>query len=524
MSTIKTSARFKLRSIFLILATAILIIPIGAILSFRLFENELVIKTERSLISQAAILAAITRQELQPTNQNLGILLKHVPATDEYYTPIDTQIDLSKNKILPPRPNGNPSKRKADPAFELAQNKLSTIAEETKRVTLSSIRIVDFQGIVIAGTNEIGLDLSGIEEVDSALKGHYTSVIRQRISDSPKPALESMSRGSNIRVFIAYPIIDNNRLLGAIYLSRTPKSILKQLYSQKEKLIAIGLLLLCLTLLISWLISFTISTPIHTLIRHVKSVVTGENQSLPKLKHPGTVEVDLLAQHFATMTEALRLRSDYIKQFAIHISHEFKTPLTAIQGATELLQEHIDSMSKEQRSRFLHNIEEDSERLQRLVARLLDLAKADSVIFTQQDCNPEPIIQRLVSRYQSLGLNIHTENQFHGNLSIAEDLFESILINLLDNSRQHQATTVAITLYSEKNMAAISLSDNGQGVSENNRDKIFTPFFTTKRDHGGTGLGLEIVRSLLETHHGNITLANADNGACFVIRLPISIE
>ena len=76
-----------------------------------------------------------------------------------------------------------------------------------------------------------------------------------------------------------------------------------------------------------------------------------------------------MSQSFSEMARSLEHRSEYIRNFAAHVSHEFKTPLTAIQGAIELLEEHSHDMPAEQRARFLHNISLDAERLKRLVDR-----------------------------------------------------------------------------------------------------------------------------------------------------------
>jgi signal transduction histidine kinase len=90
---------------------------------------------------------------------------------------------------------------------------------------------------------------------------------------------------------------------------------------------------------------------------------------------------------------------------------------------------------------------------------------------------------------------------------------------LLDNSLQHGANQVQVHTQLLAKSLKLSLQDNGDGVSAANRDKIFTPFFTTKRNQGGTGLGLEIVVSLLRAYGGQIYLGDAPAGAEFVIEL-----
>jgi hypothetical protein len=110
---------------------------------------------------------------------------------------------------------------------------MQPIMRDTQHIMLSGIRLLDYQGIVVAGREEMGLSFAQVPEVRQALQGHYASVIRQRISDEPPPPLYSISRGSNIRVFVALPIIETvpvaamqpwrrEYLQGVVYLSRTP--------------------------------------------------------------------------------------------------------------------------------------------------------------------------------------------------------------------------------------------------------------------------------------------------------------
>src|SRR5439155_39005 len=102
----------------------------------------------------------------------------------------------------------------------------------------------------------------------------------------------------------------------------------------------------------------------------------GEQGAVAPLARPITREVARLSEAVATMARTLEERADYIRTFASQVSHEFKAPLTAIQGAVELLRDHAATMSAEERDRFLENLAADAQRLERLVRRLLELARA----------------------------------------------------------------------------------------------------------------------------------------------------
>ena len=373
----------------------------------------------------------------------------------------------------------------------------------------------------MAGRTELGLSFAHVPEVMNALAvGRYKSVIRQRISDEPPPSITSISRGTGIRIFTVYPIISGDRLWGAVYLSRTPKSILKHMYAERNKVILAGLSILTLTLFIALITSWTIARPIYRLIERTRKISQGDRQALADLEFPGTKEMALLTSSFSDTARSLQERSSYIRTFATHVSHELKTPLTSIRGAAELLEEHFDEMSEEERRRFLGNILDDSDRLKHLVSRLLELAQADSFTPTAKRSDLLATLADLQKRFQSEGFSIHIPHTSPQILNMSREIVEMILANMIDNARKHGARKVSFNIAREEEMLVLTIKDNGSGISSANAKKIFDPFFTTRRDLGGTGIGLGIVKSLLENHQGSIRLTSSKKGACFILHMP----
>ncbi|WP_298608144.1 HAMP domain-containing sensor histidine kinase [uncultured Thiothrix sp.] len=531
--------RFSLRSILLIMMLTLLLLPLATLYFFRIYENELVRQTELELIAQGATLAASYRQIMRLTNPksvDYGYVLGYSPlipgqrrsymrdeTLDPYYTPITPELDLVK-PVYAPRPEAIVTPQVADDYARKAGALLTPVIMNTQQVMLAGVRILDMRGIVVAGKEEMGMSLAHVPEVSQALKGYYSSMIRQRISDEPPPPLYSLSRGTHIRVFAAFPIIEGNRLQGVVYLSRTPKNILKHLYLVQDKLyLAAGILLSVAVLLVLFL-SSTLSRPIRDLIRQTQQVAEGELPYVQPLKSPVTYELAQLSESFARMSQALAERSDYIRRFASHVSHEFKTPLTSMQGALELLNEHIDSMPPERRQRFLDNLLSDTQRLKNLVNRLLELARADALEPSKQSSQLPELIRSMQNRYHERGLDIEAEALPNVPLAIAPDALEAVLGNLFDNSLHHGASAVRLKAHSGANNTSLILAvhDNGQGISAANRERIFTPFFTTRRNEGGTGLGLEIVASLLKAYNASIHLGTADTGAEFILEFALA--
>ena len=519
---------FRLRNILLVVMFAVLGLPLIGVYFFRIYENGLVQQTETELIAQATVIAATFRQyshELAPKGYGYILMarspiepVKKLSSSRETvvangrYTPIPATLDLI-NDIAPPRPVALAASKVPDTTARNIAEKILPIMQDTQQVMLSGMRLLDMDGTVIVGREEIGWSLAHIPEVKRALNGQYASVIRQRISDQPPPPLYSLSRGTQIRVFIAYPIVDQGRVQGVVYLSRTPTNILKHLYEVREKVAFATASLVVIAVLLILFVSSTISRPIRELLQQTERVRTGEQRIVQPIRHPVTYEVAQLSESFAGMSQALAERSDYIRRFAEHVSHEFKTPLTAMQGALELLQDHFESMPPEQRNKFMDNLLNDTQRLKQLVNRLLELARADALEPSKQSSSLPELFKRLLNRYQERGLVVVLPD------SLTSQALATVLCNLLDNSLQHGANQVQVHTQLLAKSLKLSLHDNGDGVSAANRDKIFTPFFTTKRNQGGTGLGLEIVVSLLRAYGGQIYLGDATKGAEFVMEL-----
>jgi signal transduction histidine kinase len=513
---------FPLRYILLFVMLMVLVLPLGGLYFFRIYENELVQQTELELISQAAALSASYRQFVRMTGDHgYGRYLPALPPVDPSYEPILPTLSLI-NPIQPPRAAAIKALLPVDKVAQKIGELMTPIIFDTQHVMLSGIRLLDINGTVIAGREEVGLSLTHVFEIQQALQGRYTSIIRQRISDEPPPPLYSLSRGTNIRVFVAFPVLENQQLQGVIYLSRTPNNIIKHIFEVRKVVIIASLCSLLLVILLVLLVSSTISRPIRELIHQTERVKQGEQKNMEPLKNPVTYEIAQLSESFTSMSQALTERTDYIQRFATHVSHEFKTPLTSMQGALELLQDHLDTMPIEQQQRFITNLLADAQRLKQLVNRLLELARADVLEPSQQNSLLPDVIPTLQNRYVKQGLTLNHANLPNTPLAIAPDALEIILNNLFENSLQHGANQLKISVIQHENNLSLYLHDNGTGVSAANRKKIFTPFFTTRRNNGGTGLGLEITTSLLKTYGGKIELADSDEGALFVLTLPVN--
>ena len=159
--------------------------------------------------------------------------------------------------------------------------------------------------------------------------------------------------------------------------------------------------------------------------------------------------------------------------------------------------------------------------MKKLVMRFLELAKADNVDPTGETSNIGEVISKIKSNLVFDEFDIDSEKMSAENLKISPDNLELILRNLLRNSMEHGASKVKLSSKNSEKGFDLIIFDNGQGISQGNKEKIFTAFFTTKREKGGTGLGLDIVKSILISHGGDIRLMDSNQGAKFNLLIPI---
>lgn len=511
--------RPSLGQIVAIVLVTVLALPLVGLFFFRLYENQLIRETESELIAQSAAIAAIFGQKIEalpPGDRVLGPQAQSAtPLDPSPYQPIAPSLDLAAGPILSSRPDAVAAEVAPKPIYYRLGEEMQEILQRTQAVTLAGFRLLDAKGTVISGREEIGESLANVEEVGTALKGAFQSTLRVRAPNKPAPPLYSISRGTGVRIFIAMPVVVAGQVAGVVYASRTPDNIMKAMYAERRKYIFAALAVLLATLAIGLIFVRLISRPIYDLVRRAGEIGSKQQDPVP-IKHFGTREIVLLSESLDGMAQRLRERSDYIATFAAHVSHEIKTPLTSIQGAAELMLDAPD-MSDEERRHFLGNVIADTERLTAILHRLRELARADN----PQTSGSTPLsaaAEALRSAFSGLKIQLSEESDVI--LPLSQENALIVLSHLADNARRHGATMLNITAWQAGKELHLRVSDDGEGISERNRDKVFEAFFTTRRESGGTGMGLGIVQAMLQAHGGRIALSDAGSGTCFEIVLP----
>jgi two-component system sensor histidine kinase ChvG len=506
----------RLRTILLGVLLFVAALPVCSAVLLRVYENTLVRQTEAELVAQGAALSAAAAVHW-PGAPPPAPADTRAP---DYYQPERTSIDLSSTPIRSERPRAQPARWQGDPAAVQAAADLSPIIDATVRTTLASVLVLDSRGQVVRGFGQGG-DLSFLPEVEQALAGSPATVLRRNGDYQPRTRYEWLSRASAIRIHHARPIIIQGRVVGVLLLSRSPRALFRGVYEDRGKIILGLVLILASLVLMAGIVSRGISRPIVALSRAAREVTAGRG-SVPDTPSTAAVEIRALYEDFREMAAAIDRRSRYLRDFAAAVSHEFKTPLAGIGGAVELLQDHFETMSAEERRRFLDNIAADNARLAQLVTRLLDLARADMA-------RPEAGVA--VDLSAAVRLAADSQSALAVVLDLPGDLpavavpaatLETVVTTLLQNSRQAGAGSAVIEARVRDGEVALSVRDDGPGIAEADRERLFEPFFTSHRADGGTGLGLPIARSLLAASHGTIMAMPAVKGAWFEVCLPVA--
>lgn len=493
----------------------VLCLATAGLFLFQFYTHQLIQQTEESLLAQAALLAETYAEGYAEADDGVprGKPAPALPRAENPYDPIAPRLSLSQSEIPPPRSDARPAGRTPDPIYSRIGPRLTHIAGRAQLRNLAGYRALDVDGTVIGGTGEVGLSLAHVPEIERALAGEVVSLLRHRESEGPIPPLYSISRGTKVRVFVAMPVVVGGRVVGAVYLSRTPNNIVRYLYAQRANLVLAGIVVLICTALIGFLFWRFVSRPLHGLIRRVDSIASGDPQALQPLPHYGTSEMAKLGQNLLNMARTLTDRQQAVQTFTAHVTHELKSPLTSVTGAAELLLDQYDRMTEAERTRFLTNIARDGQRMTLLLERLRDLAEARLPV-TDGVTRLADVVPALARRFPEVDLVTEAPQT---PIPMAPEGLAIALTHLIENSLAHGAGQVRLAAAQGTDGVTLDIVDDGGGISPANRSRILEPFFTTRRDEGGTGMGLTIVASMLAGRGGRVEILDAKKGA--VIRL-----
>jgi len=237
-----------------------------------------------------------------------------------------------------------------------------------------------------------------------------------------------------------------------------------------------------------------------------------------------------LAESVNKMAKELSSMENLRQDFISNVSHEIQSPLTSISGFATLLKN--ESISAEQRSHYLDVIETESKRLSKLSDNLLKLSalESDDTSFVPHEFRLDKQIESslLMLEPQWAGKNINLDVSLEKLTFMGdEELLNQVWVNLLHNAVKFTEAdgSISVTLTKNENAVCCTIADNGIGISEEDQIHIFERFYKADKSRdralGGNGLGLSLVKKILDMHNGQIKIKSAPKkGTEFIITLP----
>jgi len=384
------------------------------------------------------------------------------------------------------------------------------------------IVVIDYRARVIEDSNWAALDsLIGRTllrpDVFAALSGTNTTYLH---------------RGDENVLYVTVSTRDEtNGHNGAVMLIANVDDIFNSLAEIRTQLYLYSLAVGLLVFVLVFAMSHRIIAPLRQIVRVVQRMSAGQlNLRIPVTSRD---EYAILARTFNNMTEKLEQVEKTREEFVSNVSHELKTPLTAIKVLSESILSQ-NSVPEEVSREFMHDINSEVDRMVNITNDLLALVKVDrrelSMNISPTDLNAlvESILKRLAPLAEKKKVVLLFEEIRPVQIDADEVKLVLAISNIVENGIKYTpgGGTVKVVVNADHQNAFITIQDTGIGIPEEEQDKIFNRFYRVDkmrdRGTGGTGLGLAISRSTVLLHNGSIRITSKpEEGSVFVIRLPI---
>lgn len=345
-------------------------------------------------------------------------------------------------------------------------------------------------------------------------------------------------------VYVSYPIFREDKLIGMIRFANDYTPLFNKTKLFINKTLIFSVMIFAVSMIIAYIISKQITSPIKNLANKTKEVTDGNFDV--NIDISSSDELGMLASDFNNMIETintqiktieedrdnLRELSEKQKKFFDNVTHELKTPMTTIIGYSEIIKDN-QFTDEEFFNKGINRIISEANRLNRMIVQLLDISKNSNKNFDYElkkiDLSKiivsmcEDMTHKAKKYNMSININVGKNIKIIAN----EDKIKEIIINLLDNAIKYGKVNseIFVNAHIEGKFANISVIDSGEGIEEKELENILSPFYRVSksetRELGSTGLGLAIVKSIVDSYNGKIDIKSEVNkGTEVSIKLP----
>jgi two-component system, OmpR family, sensor histidine kinase CreC len=388
------------------------------------------------------------------------------------------------------------------------------VTDATGRVVLDSGFGPDAAAPAASGASgALGADYSKWRDVYLTLHGQYGARATRSVPDDDISSV----------MYVAAPVRDGARVIGVVTVGKPLATVQQFIDRAQRRILVAGFWLLGLSAAVGVLVTIWMVRAVRQLKSYATHVHAGERVPVPRL--PG--ELGDLAVAVDEMRERLEDR-ERLEHTVRALTHELKSPLTAIQGAAELLG---DDLPPDDRERFAQQIQEQSLRLRDLVDRMLELSRLEGqraiahprpvVLLTLIDEVATSHVPLAIQRGVGLVWESRADITLTGEPEALKLLFSNLWANALDFAPEGSAITVSLRRIGAE--AVFTMRDTGPGVSDFALPQLGQRFFSLPRPRDGrrgSGLGLAIVRQAAALHGGQVSFQQAAPGLLVTVRLP----
>ncbi|VTU12780.1 Sensor protein CreC [Variovorax sp. SRS16] len=366
-----------------------------------------------------------------------------------------------------------------------------------------------------------GADYSQWSDVNRSLAGVYGARTTRDIEGDPLTSV----------MYVGAPVRWNNEIVGEVTVGKPVRSFGQFVEDARARTLWVGagsgLALMVLAIIVSvWLVR-----PFGLISDYLAWIRSQHAQGSLSLWRMARRAVDTLRSGARELRDALTGRN-YVADYVQTFTHEIKSPLSAIRGAAELIQE--PSMPQAERERFLANIAHETLRIQEIVDRMMELTALETrrALERTQTVALVPLLEEVAASAQAAAaarevrvlVSIDAPASTEGDPFLLRRAVSNLLDNAIDFSPS--GSEVVLALRSTSRVARITVRDHGKGIPDYAKDKVFEKFYSLARPHTqkkSTGLGLAFVKEIATLHRGRVELANAPRGgALATLTLPLT--
>ena len=372
------------------------------------------------------------------------------------------------------------------------------------------VYVTDVRGTVVFDSSSaaVGQDYSQWRDVARTLRGEYGTRATREVQQDDRTSV----------LYVAAPVKHGDQVIGVLTVAKPVSTVQAFIDRAERKMLVSGLWLLGLSAAVGVVVTLWVVLSIRRLRRYANATEAGKKLPLPRIAG----ELGDLARAMQAMRQRVEGR-DYIEGYVRALTHELKSPLAAIRGAGELLQEPLPEAD---RQLFAADVLVQTRRLQSLVDRLLELSKLEQRQELEQpqigllsECL-EPFMALAPAERSCVAIELVASSK-PAMVRIEPGLLALALGNLLDNATAFAPPGSTVTLQAQG--STIVVQDSGPGVPDYALPKLGQKFFSTVRPDGvtkGSGLGLAIVQQIMALHGGSMRVENTHPGLRVELRFP----